>query len=365
MRSRLYRQSYMRLLPLALIAALAGCEKPKEKAQEPVRPAMTLIVASTPNLDQVLSGTVQPQVQSPFAFRVAGRMISRPVKAGDPVAAGQLLAAIDPLSLQMAARSAVAALSSARAEYQNAVTHEARQSTLLEKKTVSQATFDSAEQARATAQANMVQAEANVLKTREQLSYAELKADYAGVVTTTSAEVGQVVQPGQAIVTIAEPTRRDAVIDATSAVAESLVIGQPFVVALQLDPAISVEGKVREIAPQADAMTRTRRVKIALDNPPSTFRLGSTIFARIAAADGNAATRLPGSALLHETPNTQVFVVDPQSLKLSLRDIEVAPDRDDHWIVRGGLKPGERVVTAGVHSLKEGQVVRIYGSAAP
>ena len=100
----------LRLAPLALIVLLAACEKPKKAAEEPVRPAMTLVVASTPALDQVLSGTVQPQVQSPFAFRVAGRMISRPVKAGDPVAAGQLLAAIDPLSLQMAARAAVAAL---------------------------------------------------------------------------------------------------------------------------------------------------------------------------------------------------------------------------------------------------------------
>jgi RND family efflux transporter MFP subunit len=352
------------LAPLVLVVALAACEKSKKAVEEPVRPAMTLVVASTPALDQVLSGTVQPQVQSPFAFRVAGRMISRPVKAGDPVVAGQLLAAIDPLSLQMAARAALASLSSARAEYQNAVTNESRQSTLLEKRTVSQATFDSAEQARATAQAAMVQAEANVVKTREQLSYAELKADYEGVVTTTSAEVGQVVQPGQAIVTIAEPTRRDAVIDATNTVAESLTIGEPFIVSLQLDPTISVEGKVREIAPQADAMTRTRRVKIALENPPVTFRLGSTIFARIA-ADAISATWLPGSALLNEAPNTKVFVVDPQSLKVSLRDIEVAPDRDDRWVVRGGLKPGERVVTAGVHSLKEGQVVRIYGSAAP
>ncbi len=325
---------------------------------------MTLVVASTPALDQVLSGTVQPQVQSPFAFRVAGRMISRPVKAGDPVVAGQLLATIDPLSLQMAARAALASLSSARAEYQNAVTNEFRQSTLLEKKTVSQATFDSAEQARATAQAAMVQAEANVVKTREQLSYAELKADYEGVVTSTSAEVGQVVQPGQAIVTIAEPTRRDAVIDATNTIAELLSIGEHFIVSLQLDPTISVEGKVREIAPQADAVTRTRRVKIALENPPNTFRLGSTIFARIAAG-AISATWLPGSALLNEAPNTKVYVVDPQSLKVSLRDIEVASDRDDRWIVRGGLKPGERVVTAGVHSLKEGQVVRIYGSAAP
>jgi RND family efflux transporter MFP subunit len=154
------------------------------------------------------------------------------------------------------------------------------------------------------------------------------------------------------------------VIDAADNVAETLAVGQLFNVSLQLDPDIGVTGRVREIAPQADAMTRTRRVKIELENPPDTFRLGSTIFAHVAASAVNA-TRLPGSALLREAPQTKVFVVDPQSFKVSLRDIEVAPDTDDRWIVRSGLKPGERVVTAGVHSLKEGQSVRIYGSAAP
>ncbi len=67
---------------------------------------LPLIAAQTPALDVVLTGTVQPQVQSPFGFRVMGRMIARPVKAGDRVEAGQLLAAADPLSLEMASRSA-------------------------------------------------------------------------------------------------------------------------------------------------------------------------------------------------------------------------------------------------------------------
>jgi membrane fusion protein, multidrug efflux system len=351
------------LLPLLLLAALAACGK-KEEAQEPVRPVLSLIAAPTPALDAVLSGTVQPQVQSPFGFRVLGRMIARPVKAGDRVEAGQLLAAIDPLSLEMAARSASAALDSARAHYDNAVTAEARQATLLEKNTASQATFDAAEQERASAQASMAQAEANLSKAREQLSYAVLKSDYAGVVTATSAEIGQTVSPGQPIVTIAEPTRRDAVIDAPTNVADVLWIGTPFKVALQLDPSVAVNGAVREMAPQADEVTRTRRIRIALENPPESFRLGSTISAWPVAGAG-AAIRQPGSALLQEGGSTRVFVVDPQSLKVSLRDIEVAPDNDDRWIVRAGLKPGERVVTAGVHRLKDGQVVRIDGSGAP
>ena len=206
--------------------------------------------------------------------------------------------------------------------------------------------------------------EANLAKAKEQLSYAVLKADYAGVVTAASAEIGQTVSPGQPIVTIAEPTRRDAVIDAPTQFADALWIGSPFKVTLQLDPSVSADGAVREMAPQADDATRTRRIKIALDNPPTSFRLGATIFARPVAGAG-AAIRIPASALLQEGDKTFVFVVDPQSLKASLRAVEVAPDIDERWIVRGGLKAGERVVTAGVHRLEDGQVVRIDGSDAP
>ena len=167
-------------------------------------------------------------------------MIARPVKAGDRVEKGQTLAAIDPLSLEMAMRSATASLASARAQYDNAASTEARQAALLEKKTTSQAAFDTVEQERAAAQANMQQAEANLAKAKEQLSYALLTADYSGIVTATYAEVGQTVSPGQPVVALAEPTRRDAVIDATDSVVDALWIGQKFDVSLQIEPAKTV-----------------------------------------------------------------------------------------------------------------------------
>lgn len=355
---------FLPVLPLALAAALTGCGK-KSEPPPPPRPAITLLAEPSPAFDMVLSGTVEPQVQTPFGFRVIGRMIARPVKVGDRVEAGQTLAAIDPLSLEMAARAATANLASARAQFDNATSTEARQAALLEKKTTSQAAFDTAEQERAAAQANMTQAEANLAKAQEQLSYAILKADYSGVVTATSAEVGQTVSPGQAIVTLAEPTRRDAVIDATDTIVDALWLGQKFNVSLQINPAATVSGTIREIAPESDAVTRSRRVKIALDNPPDSFRIGATIYARLA-NEASAAIRIPDSALLREGDKARVFVVDPASSKVALREVEIAPDREEgRWIVRAGLQPGERIVTAGVHRLKEGEVVRIYGSEAP
>jgi multidrug efflux pump subunit AcrA (membrane-fusion protein) len=99
-------------------------------------------------------------------------------------------------------------------------------------------------------------AQTNLTKAREQLGYALLKADFDGVVTAIGAEIGQVVTPGQAVVTIARPDIREAVIDIADDLAATLRIGLPFVVTLQLDTSIHIEGKVREIAPQADAAAR-------------------------------------------------------------------------------------------------------------
>jgi RND family efflux transporter MFP subunit len=347
------------VLALLGVPLLAGCGKEQPKA-EPPRPAMTMIATPSPELDAEFSGVVQPQIQSPMSFRVLGRIIARPVKVGDQVHAGQMIAAVDPTAYEANARGAGATLARARAQFDNAAATEARQGALLSMKTASQAVFDSAEQARAAAQASMAQAEAAFAKAREQSSYTVLKAEYSGVVTSTSAEIGQTVSPGQAIVTVAEPSRRDVVIDAPEAVIDAFYTDEKFTVTLQSDPSQTASGSVREVSPEADAATRSRRVKIALDNPPAGFRLGATIAARLAVGD-DPRIRLPGSALLEENDRARVFIVDPQTMKVSLREIDVAPDRNGRFLVRGGLKGGERVVTAGVHRLKEGQQVRIFG----
>jgi RND family efflux transporter MFP subunit len=137
----------------------------------------------------------------------------------------------------------------------------------------------------------------------------------------------------------------------------------PFTVALQLLPSVQVEGKIREIAPQADSVTRLRRVRIALTNPPESFRLGSTVTVR----PGKAQTpilRLPASAVLAQDGATFVWVVDQPANTVSLHKVDVSAD-DAGIRVTGGISTGMRVVTAGIHSLKPGQQVRIAQDDKP
>ena len=346
------------------VLAVAACDRPAGQSRTPIRPVLSMKVSQSSATGLALAGTVQPRVRTAFAFRVLGRMIARPVNTGDLVGKDQALAAIDPVALKLATQAAAAELSSSEAQLANAIGVEERQSQLLKSSTTTQALLEAAQQSRAAAQASVSRARAALAKAREQLDYTVLKSDFAGVVTSVGAEVGQTVSPGEAIVTVAEPASRDAVIDIPDAYANGLAIGERFSVALQLDPSIAATGAIREIAPAADAATRTRRVKIALDNPPATFRLGSTITASLASGQASA-FRLPASALLEKDGHDFVWIVDPETATVATRAIEVSARGVDFVDVRGGLESRMRVVTAGVHSLTEGQAVKIEPGTPP
>ena len=334
----------------------AGC-KQKTEAQEPVRPVLSTVVQATESNGTTAAGTVEPRYKTGLSFRVLGRLIARPVNVGDTVEQGEIVAAIDPTALELAVRSAKADLSRSQAQLANASATEERQRTLIATDTTSKETLDNAVQVRAGAQASVARAQANLTKAIEQLSYAQLKADFAGVVTAVSADVGQIASPGQTVVTVARPEVREAVVDIGPDFPVPLRIGLPFTVSLQILPSVHVEGQVREIAPQADPVTRTQRVRIVLNDPPPTFRLGATVTARLA-TDERAFLRLPASAVLTNDGESFVWVVDAPTNAVSLHKVDLSQDTNGIRVT-GGLDAGMRIVTAGIHSLKQGQHVRI------
>ena len=142
-----------------------------------------------------------------------------------------------------------------------------------------------------------------------------------------------------------------------------LEIGLPFTVGLQLLPAVQVEGKVREIAPQADPATRLRRVRIALNNPSESFRLGTTITAKLGKRQ-SPTLRVPASAVLAQDGANFVWVVDQPTSTVLLQKVDLATDQAGARVT-SGLAAGARIVTAGIHSLKQGQQVRIEQDQKP
>jgi membrane fusion protein, multidrug efflux system len=287
-------------------------------------------------------------------------MILRPVNVGDIVKKGTHLASLDPVALTLAVRLAESDLASAIAQLSNAQAIEARQNILSQQQTASQATLEAAQQARQSATASVSRAEASLAKAKEQLGYAQLLADGDGVVTSVNAEVGQIVTEGQTVVEIARSDVREAVIDIPESV--PVLVGSPFEVALQIDPSSRTTGTVREIAPQADAATRTRRVRITLTDAPENFRLGTTVDAMLTTA-AEPGLELPRSALLEKDGATSVWIVDPARATVTLRPVTLAASDQGSVRIASGIAPGDRVVTAGVHSLRPDQSVKITDEA--
>ena len=341
---------------------LAGCQQ-DTKAPEPVRPVLSMVLEPIRTEGTFTVGVVEPQYKTNLAFRILGRLTGRPVYVGDLVSEGQAVGVIDSTALELAVRSAKAELAKAKAQLATARATEERQQTLITTDATTKQTLDNAEQARAGADASVAHAQANLIKAIEQRGYAQLRADFAGVVTAVGAEVGQVVSPGQNVVTVARPDIREAVVDIGEDFAVPLEIDLPFTVGLQLLPAVQVEGKVREIAPQADPVTRLRRVRIALNNPPESFRLGATVTAKLSKAQ-SPTLRVPASAVLAKDGANFVWVVDQPASTVSLHKVELAEDQAGARVT-GGLVPGARIVTAGIHSLKQGQHVRIEQDQKP
>ena len=344
---------------IAAMLALAACGKGEENTAEtdPVRPVLYMVVEPKPVTQTGFAGTIEPRYSTDLAFRVLGRIINRPVQVGDIVKKDEMVAMVDPSNLDLAVQSARADLASAEAQYANAAASEERQSILLKGNNVSQADYDAARQARDSAEAGLEKARAGLKKAQDQRSYAVLRPDYDDVISATNAEVGQVVAAGQTVMTVARPDIREAVLDIPDSMTQYFEQGTPFNVQLQADPKVTGQGTVREVAPQADAQTRTRRVRIALDNPPEGFRLGATIRAAKAGPEQNLVT-MPIQALLDENGKTSIWVIDPHKQTVSLHDVQVTERRGNSFVA-GGVDVGSYVAIAGVHELKEGQKVRL------
>lgn len=349
-------------LLFSMLATLAACNEQSDTAEPAARPVRTVTLEkSNAGVPVVLTGRIEALDEASLGFRITGRMIERTVNVGDQVKAGQLLGRLEPLNEMNALRAAKANLAAAQAKLTQVSNHFDRQETLLTQGWTTRANFDQAKRELQTAQAQVEAAEAQLEAARDQVNFTELKADAEGVVTATGAEPGEVVQAGQMIVRLAREGGRDAVFDVPAQVLRSAPPDPLINVRLTDDAALSATGRVREVAPQADPVTRTFQVKVGLTDPPESMRLGATVTGTMQ-MDAVPVIEIPASALTKFNGHPAVWVVDPATLTVATRNVDVLRFDPATVTVSQGLNTGDIVVTAGVQALRPGQKVRLLGS---
>ena len=170
-----------------------------------------------------------------------------------------------------------------------------------------------------------------------RLSYTRLVSDVAGVVTAQGAEPGEVVGAGRMIVQVARDGGRDAAFDVPARVKDAAAANSEITVVLTSDPKVTAGGVVREIAPRADPVTGTFRVKVRLVNPPPAMRLGTTVTGRMKLAS-TTSIEVPPSAVIRTDRQAAVWIVDPKTGLVSTRAIEIRSSDPNRVEVASGLE---------------------------
>jgi RND family efflux transporter MFP subunit len=301
-------------------------------------------------------------VESQLSFRVAGKLLARPVELGQRVKAGQVLAQLDAQDYKLGADAARAQLAAATTNRDLAAADYKRFKELRDQNFISGAELERRDATLKAAQAQVDQAQAQLASQGNQAGYATLVADVAGVVTAVEAEPGQVVAAGAPVVRIAQDGPRDAVFAVPEDKVAQVKLGSAVAVRPWASSAAS-KGAVREVAASADPVTRTFSVKVSLDTKEN-WALGSTVTLVPQALDrsGIQVIKLPTSALYLNGSITSVWVLDPANMTVRLQAVQVATADGNEAVIASGLTPGMQVVSAGVHVLSPGQKVSVYAA---
>lgn len=338
---------------LACLGLAIACSS-EEPTVEVVRPVLSVTVADVDGFrESTLPGRAKAAQEADLAFEVSGKLIERPVDVGSKVLRGQVVAALDPRDFQNAMDRALA-LQAQAAAFRDRVAEAAKTGAVS-----AQDVTDS--QARADA------ADAEVRIRRKALEDATLLAPFDGIVTATYFENFQNVLPKQAVVRLVDTTR----IEMEVSVPESLIGLIPGAYDIQVEfdayPGRKIPAEITEIGDEASRATRTYPVTATLD-PPEDLEIKpgmagkATGRADLPPEAAAAGIEVPLSAVFAppDDPEKQsyVWIVDPDALQVSRRPVTV--QQLTPWGARvKGLQPGERVVTVGVHHLREGQTVTL------
>jgi RND family efflux transporter MFP subunit len=348
------------LLLLAAVGILSACSQAKPP-EEPVRAVKVLTVgAGAQQSSAEYSGEVLARVESRLGFRVAGKIIRRPVELGQRVKAGQVLAQLDPQDYKLSEAAARAQLAAAATNRDLAAADFKRYKDLKDQNFISSAELERRDSTWKAAQAQYDQARAQLSSQGNQAAYTTLVADVSGVVTAVDAEVGQVVAAGAPVVRIAQDGPRDVLFAVPEDKVQALRVGSAAQVTLWASQT-KVAAKVREVAASADPVTRTYAVRAALD-AKDDLPLGSTVSvtATALAHAGQPVIKLPTSAFFKDGNASAVWVLDTASMTVKLTPVQIATADGNEVVVSSGLQAGMQVVSAGVHVLSPGQKVSLY-----
>jgi membrane fusion protein, multidrug efflux system len=375
-----------------VLLGLGGCHQPPGPAPLPVTVVSVAVEASP--LGETGAPLRYPvevaaRYSNAMSFRVAGQLIERRVRLGDAVHKGDVVARLDSIDAEKQAASARAALQAAESRLTFAKQQIERDRAQASQELIAQSQLEQTQDAYTAALAARAQAVDQLALALNTLRYNSLIAEHDGIITSENADTGQVVSAGQPVYGFAWSGETDVILDAAPSDLPLLTTGRAASVTFLALPERRFEARVREVSPAADPQSRTYRAKLTLADPGPDVHLGMTgeaMIARASSSRGSGATpsaatpgaatpgaatpgaatpgaatagvfEIPATAVFHQGENSAVWTIRPSDSTLVLRPVNVRGYGERTAYVDRGLRDGDSIVAAGVHTVYAGEHV--------
>jgi RND family efflux transporter MFP subunit len=284
-------------------------------------------------------GTIRAVHETSIGSKLLARVMEVDLKAGEKVKKGDVLIRLDDSDLRAKLQQVKAAVSSAEAVRAQAASDERRYAELVQSRTVSRQQYDSAIATLHSADADLLRAKAAVNEVQATLDWATIRSPIDGTVIDKKVDVGDMVTPGQMLVTLYDPKRMQLVASVRESLTHRLQVGQDIGVRVEgLDKQCS--GTVSEIVPEAQSASRTFQVKVTGPCPTGIY---SGMFGRILIPlDEENVLVIPRAAVREVGQLNLVEVVENN--EPTRRAIRIGRTFGDDLEVLSGLREGEEVV---------------------
>lgn len=331
-----------------------------ENTAESLRPIVVEIAGENSEARQTYIGMVAARTEVDLGFPVSGSVANRSVDLGDTVKRGDVLARLDPETLEAEVWAARAGVVVSQQKLNSASAALEREQTLASKGVVSQALLENADRAFSAAKARLEQARATLVRAEDVLASANLLAPIDGVIIEVLVEAGSSVSAGQPVVKLAGAGAREVVIDLGENDFGHLQRNTNFKASLLAVPQTTSVVSLRSIDPVADRQTRTRRLHFALQNPQAEFRIGALVRLTPPNQNQRKLTVPVQAVLIDESGVPFVWVVTRKAVESGIVEratITLGTVLEDRVLVKTGLSLGQEIIIKGVNSIQDGQHV--------
>lgn len=351
------------MIGLALTSlSCAGDEMAPKPVIRPVRSVQAF--ASGGGRSRSFTGTSRAAIESRLSFKVSGTVEALPVKVGDSISKGDLIAQLDTRDFVLVVQEAEAALKSAEAQATQAASNYNRVERLWENRNASKNDLEAARYGTDSAIAQVQAARSRLEQAQSQLSYASLRSPGEGAVASLDVEENENVSPGQPIALLTSGSDLEVEVGIPEILIAQIREGDAVQVLFDAIQGEEFSAAIREVGVTSTEMATTFPVTVRLTQTHPDFRPGMAAEVRFLFGGNNGRDRIlvPTVSVGDDRQGHFVFVLENEQNGLvvaSRRSVTVGELTEHGLEILTGLSDGERIVTAGVSRIADGQTVRL------